>query len=106
MRVRLVIDFIYLKNLNYAVIVHFHKIFKGRASIPIIAETAEINRAILDAPSTRGKILLVKKLYDEGKTKSEIKCITNYSTQTITKYINMKEENISEVKKSCKGRTT
>lgn len=64
-----------LKNLNDAVIAHFHKLFKGRVLIPLTQATADIKSAILDAPSTREKIILVKKLFAEGRSRSEIKSI-------------------------------
>lgn len=83
-----------IKNLNDSVILYFQKIFKGRISIPITSKTADIKQNILSAPSNREKILLVKKLYSEGKSKSEIKCIVNASDRTIKKYIEMKEEDI------------
>ncbi len=93
-----------IKNLNDAVTLYFHKFFKGRISIPLTKGTAEIKRTILEAPTPREKILMVKKLYAEGKTRSEIKCITNCSAQTIRKYINMKEEDIPTNKKVVRER--
>ena len=83
-----------VKNLNEAIVLHFIKIFKGRIEIPLTAKTAEIKRTILYAPTQRERIVLVKSLFSEGKTRDEIKCITECSKQTITKYIRMKDEDI------------
>jgi len=93
-----------LKNLNDAAILYFQKILKGRVSIPITSKTAEIKQSILSAPSNREKILLVKKLYSEGKSKSEIKCIINASDRTIKKYIEMKKEDIPAEKQTTRGK--
>jgi len=83
-----------LKNLTDAAILYFQKIFKGRVSIPITSKTAGIRQSILTAPTKKEKILLVKKLYSDGKSKSEIKSIINASDRVIKKYVNMKEEDI------------
>lgn len=83
-----------LKNLNDAAILYFQKLFNGRITIPLTSKTAEIKRSILSTCTPREKIELVKKLYSEGKSKSEIKCIINASERTIKKYIDMKDEDI------------
>jgi transposase len=93
-----------LKNLSETVTLYFYKIFKGRVSIPITPATLAVKRTILDSPSMRDRVLLAKKLYKDGKSQSEIKCITNFSSNTIKKYISIKEEDIPESKKTVRER--
>jgi len=93
-----------LKNLNEAVILHFYKIFKGRVAIPITPSTEVIKRTILDSNNLCDRILLVKKLYTDGKSQTEIKCITNFSSSTIKKYLKTSEKDIPEPQKTVRER--
>lgn len=93
-----------LKNLTDAVILYFQKVFQGRIPIPLTTGTANIKNTILLAPSKREKILTVKKLFAEGKSKSEIKSITNLLDNTISKYINMSDDKIPHEPKTARGK--
>ncbi len=93
-----------LKNLTDAVILHFQKIFQGRIPIPLTTETAKIKNNILFAPTKREKILMVKKLYSEGKSKSEIKCITDLTEKAIKKYIDIPDDKIPNENKVVRER--
>jgi len=93
-----------LKNLTEAVIVNFNKLFKGRIAIPITPETAVIKRTILEKPTMRERVLLVKKLYSDGKTQVEIQSITHFRLETIKKYLFMKDEDIPVIKETVRGR--
>jgi len=93
-----------LKNLTEAVIQHFQKIFQGRISIPITSKTAELRTSLLLSQTKREKILIVKKLKSEGRSNSEIKCITDMTEKTIKKYIDMAEDKIPIEKKVVRER--
>lgn len=93
-----------LKNLTDAVILYFQKIFQGRIPIPLTNGTANIKNTILLAPLKREKILTVKKLFAEGKSKSEIKSITNLLDDTISRYINIPDDKIPPETKTERGK--
>lgn len=93
-----------LKNLTEAVVLHFNKLFKGRIVIPMTPETTAIKRTILEKPTMYDKVLLVKKLYKTGKTKTEIQSITGFRPETIKKYLLMRDEEIRNIKETVRGR--
>lgn len=93
-----------LKNLTDAIILYFQKIFQGRIPIPLTKGTENIKNTIMLAPSKREKILTVKKLFAEGKSKSEIKSITNLLDTTISRYINIPDDKIPSEPKTARGK--
>jgi len=92
-----------LKNLNDYARLALQKLFQGRIEIPITEETRR-HRTVMLIGAVEQRARLVKDLYKNGHSKKAISQITGASTQTVKKYINMPEENITAEKQTVRGR--
>jgi predicted transcriptional regulator len=90
-----------VKNLCDRATLVFQKLFQGRITIPVTPGTQDIRYdALIGTKSER--IRLVKQLYSEGRSKSEVSLLTGLSARMVTQYMNMRE--IPEEKQSVRGR--
>jgi len=92
-----------IKNLSERAKLCFQKLFPGRVSIPLTAETAD-RRDIMVMGTKPEKIRLVKQMRAEGRSLDEIRVVTGVSEQSIKKYIAVREEDIPEQKQTVRGR--
>jgi len=77
-----------LKNLIDAANKYFQRIFQGRVPIPLTSES-EQQRQILSLGTKEEKSRLLKTLYNEGRTVSEIQSVTGMTGETVRKYLEL-----------------
>jgi len=90
-----------IKNLIERATQYFQKIFKGRITIPATSKTLDQKEVIRNG-TVKEKIFLVKKLHSEGKTNAEIHAIAGIGLRTISKYIELTEDQIPEGRKTVR----
>ena len=90
-----------VKNLADRATLVFQKLFQGRIAIPITVGTQSIRYEALIGTAAE-RMLLVKKLRGEGRSKDEIGLLTGLSARTVSQYTNMRD--IPEEKQTVRGR--
>lgn len=93
-----------VKNLTEAITQCIYKNLSGRIVIPLTQEKKVMDELLSSKPTRRDKILVVKSLASQGRTMQEIRTLTQYSLQTIRKYIKMDEADIPESSEDKRGR--
>ena len=92
-----------VKNLCDRATLVFQKLFQGRIAIPVTPGTQSIRYEALIG-SAAERIRLVKKLYGEGRSKSEVALLTGLSARMTTQYINIRECDIPKERQTVRGR--
>ena len=91
-----------LKNLTDHARLALQRIFQGRIAIPVTEEIRR-HRMIMLVGTIAQKIELVKGLRKSGYSQDDIRLITGASERTIKKYVDMREEDIPDVKQTVRG---
>lgn len=92
-----------VKNLIDYARLALQKVFQGRVAIPITSQTKRL-RMVMLIGTVAQQVQLVKKLYREGHSKSEIVHLSGASAKTVAKYTAMRESDIPSEKKTVRGR--
>jgi transposase len=94
-----------LKNLSEAVEKYMLRLFPARLEIPATKFTQNPEmQALLDTRNRYERIMFVRKKKSEGLTALEIALLMHASLSTITKYLQMKKEDIPPIKSSLRKR--
>lgn len=92
-----------VKNLTERAKQAIQKLLPGRISIPATSNTQSIRYEILIS-TVSGRIKIVKKLRNEGRSQNEISTITGLSMRVVTKYVEMHKSDFPEDKQTVRGR--
>ena len=90
-----------IKNLHERAKQYLINMFNGRIRIPITSKMARCNH-IVSIGTITDKVLLVKEMRAEGRSKSEISALTKIAVRTVKKYIEMQEEDITRDKQTVR----
>jgi predicted transcriptional regulator len=90
-----------VKNLTDRATQYFHKIFKGRITIPATSKAVSQNEIIRNG-TREEKIYIVKQMRREGKSMAEIHATTGIRQPTVEKYCKLPDDQITEKRKTVR----
>lgn len=92
-----------IKNLTDRATDAFQKLFQGRVAIPVTHSTQSLRYEMLIGTRAE-RIRIVRRLHGEGRSKNEICLLTGLSARAVRKYVDIRECDISEEKRTVRGR--